>query len=206
MDTAPNYLNGDAHRMIAPVLAGNQVTVSTKAGFIPRTAVRSAVADGTLNADDARAGVATWSGFTTGTLTVEGLDRLADEVAGGAGHHLRAVQLPVSLVADGAFRQALDGKGLIAKAAGRGWEVLASAPLHAGELPRLATRELADMLDPGLTIAQACLLAVASCPGVTRILLSASDPRHWAAARVALARPPITVPALRKVIDVLSAS
>ncbi|MCX4429061.1 hypothetical protein [Streptomyces mirabilis] len=78
-----------------------------------------------------------------------------------------------------------------------------SAPLFGGELPALATRELAALLSPELTTAQACLLAVASCPGVTRILISASTPARWAEAQEALRRPAISAATLRKVLDVL---
>ncbi|MFF2134095.1 hypothetical protein ACFVW1_54110, partial [Streptomyces olivochromogenes] len=54
-------------------------------------------------------------------------------------------------------------------AAGAGLRVMASAPLHGGELPGMVGQELADLIRPGLTPAQACVLAVASCPGVTDV-------------------------------------
>lgn len=149
-------------------------------------------------------GVATWDGFERGSFTVPELDRLATEVAGTAQHHLRAVQLPVSLVMARAFGQALQGTGPIAEAAERGWEVFASAPLFGGELAELASRELADLLAPDLSVTQACLLAVGSCPGVTRLLLSASSAEHWSEARTALAHPAIKVPTLQRVLDVLA--
>ncbi|MFA7764944.1 aldo/keto reductase [Streptomyces sp. NRRL S-448] len=43
-------------------------------------------------------GVAAWSAFTSGAFTVTELLGLAREAAGSGEHHLRAVQLPVSLV------------------------------------------------------------------------------------------------------------
>ncbi|MEU7205526.1 aldo/keto reductase [Streptomyces sp. NPDC045470] len=150
-------------------------------------------------------GVATWNGFDTGVFTIADLDRLATEAAGRPDHHLRVIQLPVSLVAADAFTLALHGRGPITEAAGRGWAVHASAPLHGGELPHLATPELAALLNPGLSIAQACLLAVASCPGVSRVLLSASHRAHWNAALGALAADPIPPTRLRSVLDVLAA-
>lgn len=267
VDTAPNYLHGNAQKLIAPALPGRTIAVSTKTGFLSPAAARDALKQGVLPPDAVRAGysldpgyirwqcarnrdelgvsklgvvfahnpehlgdnaegamrnaiaaleeetrdgligcygIATWAGFDTGKLTVSDLDRQAVDVT-GPGHHLRAIQLPVSLVTASAFSQALDQTGPVSEASARGWEVFASAPLHGGELPRLATRELADLLDPGLTVAQVCLLAVASCPGVSRVLLSASSPRHWNDAREALARPPLPVPVLRKVLDVLTA-
>ncbi|GAA2640996.1 aldo/keto reductase [Streptomyces vastus] len=166
------------------------------------TALEEEAAAGTLTAY----GVATWDGFDTGILSIATLHQLATEVAGTEQHHLRAVQLPVSLVTATAFAQALDGEGPIAQAADLGWQVYASAPLFGGELPHLATRELTAMLNPDLTTAQACLLAAASCPGVTRILLSASTPAHWSEAQTALRNPAVPVPTLRKVLDVLAAN
>ncbi|PZT72443.1 MULTISPECIES: aldo/keto reductase [unclassified Streptomyces] len=164
------------------------------------TALEAEGAAGTLTAY----GVAAWDGFDTGTLSIPALHQLAIEAAGTDRHHLRAVQLPVSLVNATALAQALEGDGPIAQAAGLGWQVYASAPLFGGELPHLATRELTALLNPELTIAQACLLAAASCPGVTRILLSTSTPAHWTEAQAALRSPAIPVPTLRKVLDVLA--
>lgn len=164
------------------------------------TALEEEVEAGALEAY----GVATWEGFDTGVFTVPNLDHMASVAAGSKNHHLRAVQLPVSLVTATAFTQALGGRGPIAQAAERGWQVYASAPLFGGELPELATQELTDLIRPELSVPQACLLAVASCPGVTRVLLSTSDPAHWAEGRAALAEPPVPVPVLRKVLDVLA--
>ncbi|WP_211274238.1 aldo/keto reductase [Streptomyces chattanoogensis] len=77
-------------------------------------------------------GVATWSGFTDRFFTIPQLDRLASEAVGGREHHLRVVQLPVSVVQAEPLEQALTGHGPIAAAAERDWEVFASAPLHGG--------------------------------------------------------------------------
>ncbi len=268
IDTAPNYLHGQAHNLLAPVLAGHpRLGVATKIGFVTAAAEEAAVTAGVVHpgtrhsfdpayvrwqSDRNRAelgrehldtvflhnpehtalhpqalhyvlraafaeleaeaaashigtyGVATWHGFTEHLFTVEILDRLAAEAAGTAAHHLRAIQLPVNLVLDTALTQALAQSGPIAEASARGWAVHASAPLHGGELPDLATPELAALLRGGLSTAQACLLAAASCPGVSKVLLSASTAAHWDAARTALAAPPIPADALRKVLDVLA--
>ncbi|MFJ9680979.1 aldo/keto reductase [Streptomyces sp. NPDC101194] len=268
IDTAPNYLDGQAQPLLAPALARYPVPVSTKVGFLTHQAAKGAVLDGALTADDAERGhclsapyvhwqcarnrtelgrdrldlvfvhnpehtdgdpyealrdaftaleaeaaagnlsaygVATWDGFDTRALSVPALHQLAAEAAGTDQHHLRAVQLPVSLVTATAFAEALDGRGPIAQAAGLGWQVYASAPLFGGELPHLATRELTALLSPNLTVPQACLLAAASCPGVTRVLLSTSTPAHWAEAQAALQEPAVPVATLRKVLDVLAA-
>ncbi|MGW3119352.1 aldo/keto reductase [Streptomyces sp. NPDC001107] len=268
IDTAPNYLDGQAQPLLAPFLDQHPIPVSTKIGFLTTETAENAVADGAITSREAERrhclslpyvrwqcarnrtelgrdrldlvfahnpertdgdphdalrhaftaleaeaaagalrayGLATWDGFDTGALSVPALHQLATEVAGTKQHHLRAVQLPVSLVTATAFVQALDGEGPIAQAAELGWQVYASAPLFGGELPQLATRELTALLDSDLTTVQACLLAAASCPGVTRILLSASTPAHWAEAQAALQKPAVPVPALRKVLDVLAA-
>ncbi|WP_322974025.1 aldo-keto reductase family protein [Actinacidiphila oryziradicis] len=115
------------------------------------------------------------------------------------------IQLPVSLVMATPLAQALHGHGPIADAAHKGLEVFASAPLHGGELPHLATPELAELIRPGLSTAQACLLAVASCHGLTKVLLSATDPAHWVNALAALDSEPLPPEHLRKILDVLNA-
>ncbi|MFF5435134.1 hypothetical protein ACFY5K_34625 [Streptomyces griseofuscus] len=79
-------------------------------------------------------GVATWAGLEKEAFTVWELLALAAEAAGGR-HHLAAVQLPVSLVMMTPIVQALDGRGPLPAAAGAGLRVMASAPLHGGELP-----------------------------------------------------------------------
>ncbi|MGW3952503.1 aldo/keto reductase [Streptomyces sp. NPDC004752] len=269
IDTAPNYLGGQAQSLLAPTLARHPIPVSTKVGFLTAQAIKDAISYGALTIEDAEHGhclstpyvrwqcarnrtelgrdrldlvfahnpertggdpyealrdaftafeaeaaagtltaygVATWDGFDTGTLTVSALHQLASEATSTEHHHLRAVQLPVSLVTATAFTQALDGEGPIAQAAELGWQVYASAPLFGGELPCLATLELTALLAPHLSTAQACLLAAASCPGVTRILLSASTPAHWMEAKAALRSPAIPTPTLRKVLDVLAAT
>lgn len=48
--------------------------------------------------------------------------------AAGSRHHLRAIQLPVSLVALDAAVEALDGLGPIGTAAAAGLDVFASSP------------------------------------------------------------------------------
>ena len=270
IDTAPNYLDGQAHAGLAPVLAEHpELPVATKAGFLRGPALTAARAAGVIDARDAAAGhslaapyvrwqldhnraelgrerldalflhnpertaqphllhaqlrealevlehavadgavaaygIATWDAFTDGALTVADLDRLAAEAAGGREHHLRVLQLPVSLVAADALDAALAGRGPILEAAGRGWSVHASAPLHGGELPHLATPDLAALLRPGLDVTSACLLAAASCPGVSKLLLSASTAAHWDAALATLAEAPIPSTTLRSVLDVLA--
>ncbi|MFC9131834.1 aldo/keto reductase [Streptomyces sp. NPDC057099] len=148
-------------------------------------------------------GIATWAGLEDDAFTVGELLGLAAEAAGGR-HHLAAVQLPVSLVMMTPITQALDGAGPLPAAADAGLRVMASAPLHGGGLPAMVDRELADLIRPGLTPAQAGVLAVASCPGVTTVLLAASSAPHWGQAADAVAQPSLTTAQLREIADVLA--
>ncbi|WP_259454394.1 aldo/keto reductase [Streptomyces ginkgonis] len=266
VDTAPNYLAGRAHSLLAPVLAAHPAMgVSTKIGFLPAAEAAGALRDGAITPGEAATGhsitpayirwqlarnraqlgrdridvlfvhnperarprteqlaaaftvleeavaagwiggygVATWSGHADGTCTVPGL-LAAARTAGGAAHHLVALQLPVNLVLAEPMAAALAGHGPIADAAAAGLEVYASAPLHGGELAALATEELADLIRPGLTPAGACILAAASCPGVRKLLLAASSAAHWDDAHAALAGGPLTPAHLGTVLDVLA--
>ncbi|MFE6165321.1 hypothetical protein ACFQ7F_41170 [Streptomyces sp. NPDC056486] len=134
-------------------------------------------------------GVATWAGFTEDAFNVPLLDRLAAEAAGSPEHHLRVIQLPVSLVMDTRLSEALLGDGPIVQAADRGWEVHASAPLHGGELLTMATPEVAALVQEGAGIADACLAAAASCPGVSRVLVATSQGPHWEDVRLGVGGP-----------------
>lgn len=149
-------------------------------------------------------GVATWSGFTDDVFTIPELTALAEGAASGGRHHFAAVQLPVSLVRIESLAEALVNHGPIADAARASIAVLASAPLHAGELPTLATPELADYIRPGLTPAAAALHVVLSCPGVTRVLLSASTTPHWRDAAHARDLPPLPRERLQEITHVLA--
>ncbi|MFD5466732.1 aldo/keto reductase [Kitasatospora sp. NPDC127059] len=147
-------------------------------------------------------GVATWRCFSSGLFNVPALLELAAK-AGGPQHHLRAIQLPVSLVHLAAVAQALNGHGPLVDAFDAGLEVFASAPLHGGEIPDIVTRELINLISPGSTPAQAALAVVASTTGVRRVLLSTGNPEHWTQAADAVGRPPLSPDVLRRVVDVL---
>ncbi|MEU9456742.1 hypothetical protein [Streptomyces sp. NPDC048277] len=69
---------------------------------------------------------------------------------GNPGCHLVALQMPVSLVMMTPIVQALDGRGPLLAAVGAGLRVMASAPLHGGELPVMVDQELADLIRRGL--------------------------------------------------------
>ncbi|WP_103502493.1 MULTISPECIES: aldo/keto reductase [unclassified Streptomyces] len=149
-------------------------------------------------------GVATWSGLDDEAFDVPSLVEMAHAAARRGTHHLVAVQFPLSLVTAGPVTAALDGQGPIAEARAHELEVFASSPLHGGELPGLVTNQLAEFIRPGLSPAGASLLAVASCPGVTRVLLGCSTAAHWDEALAALADGALRPDRLRKVLDVLA--
>ncbi|MDG9709639.1 aldo/keto reductase [Streptomyces sp. DH10] len=148
-------------------------------------------------------GVATWRGFLEEAFSVPLLRALATEAAGGQ-HHLAAIQLPVSLVMMAPIEQALNGHGPVRDAAGAGLRVMASAPLHGGELLEMVDQELVDLIRPGLTPAQVCILTAASCPGVTQVLVAASSAPHWRQAADAVAQPPLETARLREIAGVLA--
>jgi hypothetical protein len=81
---------------------------------------------------------------------------------------------------------------------------MASAPLHGGELPGMVDQQLAGLIRPGLTPAQACVLTVASCPGVTDVLIAASSTSHWREAAVVVDRPSLTTVQLWEITGVLA--
>ncbi|MET8697357.1 aldo/keto reductase [Kitasatospora sp. NPDC004723] len=148
-------------------------------------------------------GVATWSGLDSGAFTVAELLHLAEEAAGSAGHHFTGLQMPVSLVMADPITHALMDAGPLVEARDSGVITFASAPLHGGELPELMTPELVNLIRPGLSAPAAALLAVASCPGLDVVLLSASTVEHWEDAAKAVAVP-LDGDRLRSVIDALA--
>lgn len=147
-------------------------------------------------------GVATWAGLSSGMFTIPELRALAETV-GGPHHHFRAVQFPVSLIRLAVVADTLDGRGALTEAREAGLDVFASAPLGGGELLGAMTDELVRIIDSAASPAQAALLVALSAPGVSRVLLSASTPAHWADALGAAACEPLSPDRLRKVIDVL---
>lgn len=147
-------------------------------------------------------GVATWTGLSSGAFTIAELMALAKTI-GGPTHHLRAVQLPVSLVHLAVVAEALDGRGPLAQAREAGLAVFASAPLGGGEVLGAMTEELTKVVAPGATSAQAALSIALSAPGVSHVLLSASTRAHWSGALGATAFVPLSPSRLRKVIDVV---
>ncbi len=148
-------------------------------------------------------GVATWSGFTEGAFTVRELVDLASQAAGGQSHHFTAIQLPVSLVNIDPIAEALNGRGPLAEATEAGLKSFVSSPLHGGDLPSLIDQELADLVGPSLSPAQAALAVLSGTPGIDRVLISTGSTAHWKdAVRAVSTRVPRSV--TRRVVDVLA--
>jgi aryl-alcohol dehydrogenase-like predicted oxidoreductase len=145
-------------------------------------------------------GVATWTALHSGVLSLERLLDLAQK-AGGTRHRLRAIQLPLSLVHITPISEVLAGYGVLAEARAAGLDVYASAPLHGGELVEILTPTAADQLVPGASPLRIALGTIASSPGVTRILISASSAEHWSSAAAAVTEPPLTVNELQRISD-----
>lgn len=68
----------------------------------------------------------------------------------------------------------------------------------------MITRDLAELIRPGLEPPEAALHVVASTPGISRILLGTSNAAHWQRAFRAIELPPMTAAALREIHRVLS--
>ncbi|MEV4229338.1 hypothetical protein AB0J81_19985 [Streptomyces bobili] len=112
---------------------------------------------------------------------------LAAEAAGGR-YHMVAVRLPISLVMTPPAPGAGDGLRVAARRRTAG----------------IVDQELADLTRPGLPSAQACVLAVASCPGVTDVLFAASGAPHRKVAANAVAQPCLAPAELREITGVLA--
>lgn len=164
------------------------------------SACEQAVADGLITSY----GVSTWSGFADGAFTVPSLLQAARAAAGGD-HHLRAVQLPVSLVNLASTKLALQGDGPLTQAANADLQVWASSPLHGAELVSLVDAELANAIRSGATAVQAALLTVVSLQAVHGVLVSASTKEHWLQAVEALRQPLLSESELGRVCEMLRA-
>jgi len=151
-------------------------------------------------------GVATWNGFRLspeepGYLSLRHLLTLAGEV-GGAGHHLRFVQLPFNLgMPEAALRanQPVDAPGdlrsFLEAATVLGINVVASASLGNGQLVRLPDelRGYLQLQFPESKPDAALALQFArSAPGVMTALVGMGNPVHVAENLRVIARPPAT--------------
>ncbi|MEU6932901.1 aldo/keto reductase [Streptomyces sp. NPDC046374] len=269
VDTAPNHAGGQAHQLLAPVLATHtHLQVATKVGHFNERSGRAALTLGIIDHHEAEMGhsisprflrwqieracaglrrdkldmlflhapertglsglddrlldafkvleqqvrakriaaygvAATREGFTHGYYTVGKLDDLATK-AGGAGHHLRAVQMPVNLDLDEVMRSALDGHGPIAEAAVMGWEVHATKATYPVEVFIADSRGVVDLIAPGATLRTASLRAVASLPGVTKVLVTTGNGERWKETVRLFNELPVDPDTIRKALDVLA--
>ncbi|MEV6672890.1 aldo/keto reductase [Streptomyces sp. NPDC051162] len=134
-------------------------------------------------------GVSTWWGLTSQAFTVPGILRLAREAAGSPEHAMTGLQMPLNLAGHEQIREALDGQGPLTEAHDAGLTTFGASPLSGGGLLRAMQPGFASRVRPGLSVAAACVLAAASCPGLDVVLLSASTRAHWDDAAAPLARP-----------------
>lgn len=137
-------------------------------------------------------GIATWNGLRVpsdakGHLSLHEVVTLARD-AGGEGHHLRVVQMPISLATPEALRvptQQLGGRRTVTAleaAAELGLSVVASAPLVQGRLaaglPDDVRRVMDDVFPTLRTDAQRALAFVRTLPGVTAALVGTKRTDH----------------------------
>ncbi|GAA1459999.1 hypothetical protein GCM10009603_19890 [Nocardiopsis exhalans] len=99
-------------------------------------------------------------------------------------------------------RQGLEGSGPIAQASQAGLQGWASAPFPGGELLPLITPKLAEAVQPGADPVEAALKVAASAPGLTGVLMSTTDSRHYAQAAEAI-REPVPEHRLKELCDLL---
>ena len=120
-------------------------------------------------------GVATWHGFNGSGLDIQQFLGIAQNVA-GSNHHFRVIQLPLSMVNITPLYEAhCHYKGILREARDAGLKIQASSPLHRGELPKLISPELANIIRKNVSPAIACYLFTFSSPYVDRMLTSPSN-------------------------------
>ena len=134
-------------------------------------------------------GCATWSGLRA-TPTAKGHISLGDLVdiareIGGAEHHFRAVQMPISLAMPEAVRlptQPIGKTGTLVPAvqaaAELGLSVFASAPLMQAQLTKELPDTVRELFPKQRTDAQCALAFVRSLPGVTAALVGTRSRSH----------------------------
>jgi aryl-alcohol dehydrogenase-like predicted oxidoreductase len=132
-------------------------------------------------------GVATWEGLrrppmSAGYISLEIMAELAEQV-GGANHHFRVVQMPVSAAMPqcATFRnQPVKGRLLSALDAARelGLTVIASASVMQGQVGGRIAKSLGQAFPQLATDVQRALQFTRSLPGVTTALVGASRVEH----------------------------
>ncbi len=141
------------------------------------------VADGNIGSY----GCATWNGFRAkpgdrSHLAVGELLKIAED-AGGADHHFRVIQLPISLAMPEAVRIPTQPLGntlvtVLQAASELGMAVIASAPLMQGQLTRGLPVKLAEAFPQLTTDAQRAVAFVRSLPRVTAALVGMKSHLH----------------------------
>ena len=132
-------------------------------------------------------GTATWAGYRNSPdsrdhLSLEDLTVAARE-AGGAGHHFRAVQLPLNLAMPEAWVLANQNYGartvpMLEAAQKLEIAVMASASLMQGQLARPLPPEFKNLFPNLKKPSQCALQFVRSCPGVVSALVGMKNKEH----------------------------
>ncbi|MGH9359033.1 MAG: aldo/keto reductase [Terriglobia bacterium] len=132
-------------------------------------------------------GTASWNAYRVAPESAEAVDLnqvlAAAEMAGGLGHHFRAVQLPFNLAMPEALvtpTQSMDAQlvPFLRRVSGQGLMVFASASLLQGQLTSGIPQDLARRFPLLATDAQRALQFVRSTPGITSALVGMSSLEH----------------------------
>lgn len=154
-------------------------------------------------------GIATWAKLSS-SFTLTQLEKMAKDV-GGSGHRFRCYQMPISLIRIESAVDAIKyGHGPLIEASDLDISIIASSPLHTGELPKIMSPELVRFFgiqeknDNLWTEAQTAIYFVNSLPGVSRILVGCSSQRHVDELLQIIAISPMEHKDLVRIIDLMT--
>ena len=157
-------------------------------------------------------GMATWDGFRAASdspehLSLKELLTVAEQVA-GAGHHFRAIQLPLNLVMPEACllaNQVVEGRWvpLLEAASEAGMVVMASGSLLQGRVIGALTPAFAELMPGTRTNAQRGLQIVRSAPGLATALVGMKQTAHVAENMELAASPRLAGTEARRILEMV---
>ena len=146
-------------------------------------------------------GVATWSGLLN-QLSLREQVQVAKDVAGEA-NRFRYFQHPLSLVRPEMLRASLAGGGPLVEGVDLGISIIASSPLHTGELPTMLDRSFVASFEPSLSPAQLALQLVRSAPGLEVVLASCTTVSQFDELCQVMALEPWSTAETKKMLDLI---
>jgi aryl-alcohol dehydrogenase-like predicted oxidoreductase len=124
-----------------------------------------------------RWGISTWDGFNPRTqdaarFTISEWEMAAQKVSGNL-HHFQLVQTPLNLANVATVSDFVENQsGPIQEALNYGKMLVASSPMHGGELPPVLNNEFTELFGPDVSPGQACLLFLTGIPNISACLIS----------------------------------